>query len=178
MLDLSGGSASVQKFDVGETDSLDNWAQRRGQYVAVANVSAAKYARDNALGVGSNSWMLNPYFGVYTYLPYDGRAWSPYGYYFWSPVIVNRVYYQPAPNVPGLASSGGGLSRPSSQTSGMTAGGFPAELGAPRMHSGPSAGGSMAAPSSGGSSGMPASSGGMSGGSGARSGSGGMGRSR
>ena len=42
MMMLSGESAALQRFDVEETDFLDHWNQQRSEYVAMANVSAAK----------------------------------------------------------------------------------------------------------------------------------------
>ena len=95
-LDLDG-AASVQKFDTEDTDALDNWNQRRSEYVAQANVSAANYARQNGLALMDNSWMWNPYLGMYTFLPCTGLMYSPYGYMFWSPVTVGRIYYNPPP---------------------------------------------------------------------------------
>ena len=47
MLGLGGTIASVEKFDKEDTDSLDNWSKRRGELVAMANVSAAKQVHDS-----------------------------------------------------------------------------------------------------------------------------------
>ena len=47
MLSLGGEVASVEKFDKEDTDSLDNWSKRRGELVAMANVSAAKQVHDS-----------------------------------------------------------------------------------------------------------------------------------
>ena len=33
-------------------------------------------------------WAYNPLFGMYTYLPYDGFGYSPFGYTYYSPVTV------------------------------------------------------------------------------------------
>ncbi|MGO9241398.1 MAG: hypothetical protein ACLQBJ_11370 [Bryobacteraceae bacterium] len=58
------------------------------------------------LGFGGN-WMFNPYFGMYTFLPFGGTAWSPFGYAFYTPITVMPVYanapvVQPVtPGVPG-----------------------------------------------------------------------------
>lgn len=57
-------------------------------------------------GYGGN-WMFNPYFGMYTFLPFYGTAWSPFGYAFYTPITVVPVYanapiQQPVkPGVPG-----------------------------------------------------------------------------
>jgi len=106
MLSLSGDSATVEKFDREETDSLDNWARRRGEEMAVANVSAAKHTYDTYGSVGpGGGWTFNPYFGLWTYLPYSGRYCDPfYGYCYWSPGYVTRLFYNPG----GFYGGGGG----------------------------------------------------------------------
>ncbi len=38
------------------------------------------------------SWMFNPYFGMYTFMPFGGTAWSPFGYAYYTPVTVGQVY--------------------------------------------------------------------------------------
>ena len=37
-------------------------------------------------------WMYNPYFGMFTFLPFYGTAWSPFGYAFYTPITVVPVY--------------------------------------------------------------------------------------
>jgi hypothetical protein len=97
MLGLTGDTASVEKFDRNDTDSLDNWARRRGEVMALANVSAAKSVYNSYSPVSAGGmWSWNPYFGLYTYIPGSGRFCDPYwGYCYWSPYTVNQVYYQP-----------------------------------------------------------------------------------
>jgi hypothetical protein len=110
-LSLSG-DMGIAKFDPKESDALSRWSYRRAEYVAMANVSAAKSLRDGgnyggysngiySAGVGagypclsarSGLWAFNPYFGMYTYIPCSGRYSSPYGFLFWSPLTVGRVY--------------------------------------------------------------------------------------
>ena|SRR5579883_1629354 len=108
---VDGASAAVQKFNDEETDALDRWSRRRGEYLAVANVSAAKSLMDRGgypayaplLGIGyggyaglnncSNAWAFNQWYGMYTYMPCQGVLYSPYGYAFWSPYSVMGAYY-------------------------------------------------------------------------------------
>jgi hypothetical protein len=58
-------------------------------------------------GAYGGNWMFNPYFGMYTFLPFYGTAWSPFGYAFYTPITVVPVYgnmpVQPPvkPGVPG-----------------------------------------------------------------------------
>jgi hypothetical protein len=108
MLALGGAKASVEKFNAEETDALDNWSHRRGEYLAMANASAAKSIRDNNGGAyyspagyyGANnpclnSWAFNQWYGLYTYMPCRGSIYSPYGYRYWSPLTVMNAYYVP-----------------------------------------------------------------------------------
>ncbi|MGO9262485.1 MAG: hypothetical protein ACLQU1_40315 [Bryobacteraceae bacterium] len=125
LIGLTSDTASVEKFDVKDTDSLDHWSRRRGEEIAMANVSAAKRAYDTswsgainpcmgtgpygnygnyggpsyALGngmPGSGVWTYNPWYGMITYMPCNGMLMSPYGYNYWSPYTVGRVYYSPS----------------------------------------------------------------------------------
>jgi len=137
MLDLSGSRAAVEKFDKDDTDSLDNWSQRRAQLMAMANVSAAKNLRDNGGPIYGGLWGWNPYFGMYTFIPGTGRLYSPYGYYFWSPVTVWSVFYNPP--VP-AASWGGGYGAPSYPTMSQTSGGYSGAISAAPSASGASLG--------------------------------------
>jgi hypothetical protein len=104
MLNLADETASVQKFDTKDTDALDRWSERRGEYAALANVSSAKSMLDsgpatwNPYGgmLTSGIWQWNPWYGMMTFVPYTGMLWSPYGYGFWSPVLVTQaLYYGP-----------------------------------------------------------------------------------
>ena len=89
---------AAEKFDSKEGDSLYRWSQNRSESLAVANVSAAKSARDTGYysSSPSGSWFFNPSYGMYTYLP-GGRniAFSPFGYSFYSPYAVYQRFYIP-----------------------------------------------------------------------------------
>jgi hypothetical protein len=169
MLGLGGTIASVEKFNKEDTDSLDNWSRRRGELVAMANVSAAKQVHDSGCAGFSfvtpvstsqpcpadpcaPGWRYNPWFGVITYIPCGGGAWSPYGYRYWSPGMVTRAFYAPPPSFGnrGLGGFGGG---PSYQTMGPTSGGYSGTVAAaPAASSGPSMSSGSSAASSAGSS--------------------------
>ena len=122
MLGLGGTIASVEKFDKEDTDSLDNWSQRRGEMVAMANISAAKQVYDSGcagysygtsfvtpfaaatplstspscvLNPCAPSWRYNQWYGMMTYIPCGAMAWSPYGYQFWTPQTVIQAYNAP-----------------------------------------------------------------------------------
>jgi hypothetical protein len=122
VLNLTGDMA-ISKFDPKDTDALARWSYRRAEYVAMANVSAAKSLRDNGgyagtgfgggypcLNTRSSLWAYNPYFGMYTYVPCDGRYSSPYGFILWSPVTVYRVYAPRPVYNPNWGTNDGGFS--------------------------------------------------------------------
>jgi hypothetical protein len=101
------GMVAVERFNPKDGDALSNWSQRRGEYISMANVSAAKYVNDSGGGWSSNGWYYNPYFGMFTYVPMNGMFYSPYGYAYYSPGYVYRVYQQPGAYV-GRNGFGGG----------------------------------------------------------------------
>ena len=107
------GTVAVEKFDSKDSDSLDRWSQRRAEYVSMANISAAKYVSDSGTSWGYSGWNYNPYFGMYTYLPMAGMFYSPYGYPYFAPTTVYRVYQSPRAYV---GNTGFGTNRPSSVT--------------------------------------------------------------
>ena len=104
---IDSTTASVEKFDKEATDSLDHWARRRAELVAMANASSAKQVHDYGCSTSSNyaavnganspcnnpcnSWRYNPWYGLVTYIPCGANIYSPYGYRYWSP--YNAVSY-------------------------------------------------------------------------------------
>jgi hypothetical protein len=105
---------ATDKFDE-KTTADDNyiWARDRSAVVSAANMSSARMLANNS-GGGSllsggygggyfgaspwassmfgGGWYFNPYFGMYTYMPLNGFAFSPFGYGFYSPGMINSVY--------------------------------------------------------------------------------------
>jgi hypothetical protein len=139
MLNLGGALASVEKFGKEDLDALDRWSARRGELAASANASSAKQVYDsNGRGapcyttnvnpgstvtpcVGTLRW--NPWYGLWTYIPYGGRVCDPFwGYCYYNPSQVYstyyapQVFYQPPPNY-----GGGG---PTYQTAAPTSSGY------------------------------------------------------
>lgn len=118
MVMLSGDSAALQHFDTEDTDFLDHWNRQRSEYVAMANVSAAKSlvgssSSYSSLGWGnggpcSGAWGYNSYYGMMTYIPCSGYLRNPYGYGYWSPFTVMRAYYVPTYAPPSVYGGGGG----------------------------------------------------------------------
>lgn len=89
------GSMVAQKFDRELTDSLDRWSGRRAEYLAMANVYAARSIEDSGVFWGRSGWGWNPYFGMFTFIPASGAYYSPYGFRYWSPQRVYLVYEPP-----------------------------------------------------------------------------------
>lgn len=102
-----GGVLMATKFDTKTGDGLYRWASERAEYVAMANVSAAKSLRDNGSSWGGlgGGWMWNPWFGMFTFVPYAGTYYSPFGYSFYSPGQVLWVYR--AATAPAFGGGGG-----------------------------------------------------------------------
>ncbi len=106
------GALMAENFDPKADDELYRWSDRRSGYLAKANVSSANSLSSGFSRYGSyggfggslwNGWQFNPMFGMYTYVPYDGYLFSPFGYGFWSPYTVWQ-----APYYYGGGSGGGG----------------------------------------------------------------------
>jgi hypothetical protein len=112
------GVLMAENFDrkADDQDALYRWSDRRASYVAQANVASAAAAGNSFTGGGSGyggyglggygsgglgyggyglynpaflgGWAFNPMFGMYTYLPYSGFGYSPFGYTYYSPTTV------------------------------------------------------------------------------------------
>ncbi len=160
-LALDADKLEAKNFDIRETDAFYRWNARRDEYISEANVYAAKSARDNGQGMGfytsnasnpygiggyggAGSWAFNPYFGMYTYMPYSGMFYSPFGYGYFSPFTVGYMYMPGSPfymgNGLGASTLGGLTSRNGNllgSGTGVTKAGAVGSLGAVRGASGP-----------------------------------------
>lgn len=104
----SAGGWTAAKFDDKEGDALFRWAKRRSGYIAMANVSAARTAKDSfSCGSRCGMWAFNPYFGFATYLPYRDTLRNPFGYYFYTPYSVMAVFAPRPVYAPGYGGGGG-----------------------------------------------------------------------
>jgi len=114
-LQFAGGTV-VAKFDPKVGDPLYRWANRRAEYLAMANIASANMARQNygsssmSMYPTSGGWFYNPYFGMMTYLPIgNGMYRSPFGYFYYSPSRVQRYYQSFQQAVAPPVSSAGGF---------------------------------------------------------------------
>jgi hypothetical protein len=108
------GTLMAEKFDAKTGDDLIRWSARRSGYLATANVSAARSMNQNDsmwssyAGGSGGGWAFNPAFGMYTFVPMGGIAYSPFGFNYWSPYTVGSSY----PYYGGYGGYGGGYYYP------------------------------------------------------------------
>lgn len=99
-LTLKGGKVLVagdaglkaQSFDSDTGDALYRWSKRRSSYMAMANVSAASSSAAYS-SYGRSGWIYNPYFSMWTYLPYRDMIYSPFGWTYFTPGTVYMAYW-------------------------------------------------------------------------------------
>lgn len=124
--EVSLGAELVAKgFDTKDTDAFYRWNERRDEYISEANIYAAKSARDHSYGYAFNgytggSWAWNPWFGMFTYMPYNGMYYSPFGYGYFSPGIVSYLYLPGSPYYygGGIRNNGGVITTGGARTAG------------------------------------------------------------
>jgi hypothetical protein len=76
-------------------DDMYRWSSLRSAYLGEANIEMARtyyggtgWAPEPWIGAG---WYWDPWFSAYTWLPGDGLFWSPFGFGFYSPLVVFRA---------------------------------------------------------------------------------------
>jgi hypothetical protein len=149
MVSLDASSNTVEKFDKEATDALDRWARRRSEQLAMANPSSAKQVHDyGCAGMNGNGavmrtnwaavnnpgdpcynpcggWRYNPWYGLVTYIPCNANIYSPYGWRYYNPYNVMRVYYvPPAPVRTNPGYNANNMSWPSYNSMGQTSSGY------------------------------------------------------
>lgn len=92
----ASGKLKAQKFDkkLVEASDLYRWSSLRSSYLSEANVDAARvYVANGWYGPGwiGASWYWDPWFGTYTFIPANGIFYSPFGWGFYSPLVVYRA---------------------------------------------------------------------------------------
>ncbi len=135
-MDFAAAKLEAKSFDPKVTDEFYRWNARRDEYIAQANIVAAKTARDSGMGtgfansaygnglgmgggMGTGSWAFNPWLGMFTYLPYSGTYFSPFGFGYFSPNAVSYLYGPYSPYFAGngypysgtMIGSNGGVAR-------------------------------------------------------------------
>ena len=97
--ELALNNAAVQatefnKKAVTQGDDLYRWSSLRSQYLSEANVSMAQlYFVNGWYGPGwwGPGWYWNPWFAGFTFLPGNGFFYSPFGWGFYSPLVVGSA---------------------------------------------------------------------------------------
>lgn len=98
MMTLSGDHLIAKFEKKSSMDELVQWTDRRASTLAMANLHSAKSV---ANGYGSSSllnqsgWVFNPYYSMYTYVPFNRAYYSYFGYGFYSPGVVYGIYHRP-----------------------------------------------------------------------------------
>jgi hypothetical protein len=87
-----GSLLVAEKFDNKVNDAFYRWASRRAEPLSVASFSGARSIYNTGSIWSTGGWYFNPYFGMFTYIPVRGYYNCPFGYRFYSPVVINRVY--------------------------------------------------------------------------------------
>ena len=96
-LKLSGATqkaASFNKHEVTKNDDLYRWSSLRSEYLSEANVNAAQmYYANGWYGPGwwGPGWYWDPWFSGFTFLPGSGFFYNPFGWGFYSPLMVGRA---------------------------------------------------------------------------------------
>ena len=86
------GPLKAQKFDTKKSeDSLYAWSNLRSEYEAQASMGAARTVVVGAPGWYGPGWYWNPWWNMYGFVPGAGLIYSPFGYPFYSPVVVYRA---------------------------------------------------------------------------------------
>ncbi len=106
------GSLALAKFNRKKPDTLDQWSQRRAQYLAGVNLSTARSLLGRSDAWLCSGWCWNSMFGIVTFVPLSGMYMSPYGYYFVSPREVWRT------SAPAASGGAGGRGNGSTATGG------------------------------------------------------------
>jgi len=82
------------------------------------------------MGGMGGGWMFNPYFGMYTFMPFYDTAWSPFGYAYYTPITVGPVYaYAPRQSVMPVNPRKGGPVAPGRSAPGRITPAFTASSG-------------------------------------------------
>lgn len=96
-LELNNAKFKATSFDkdqVTKSDDLYRWSSLRSQYLSDANVNAAQmYYANGWYGPGwwGPGWYWDPWFSGFTFLPASGYFYNPFGWGFYSPLMVWRA---------------------------------------------------------------------------------------
>jgi hypothetical protein len=106
------GSATPElaKVNKDQADEFDAWCFNRAQTLTAANVAALRRS-GNVYSAFAGGWYYNPFYNCYTFIPFRGRYFSPYGFGFfnnWADCYWYDPYYRPYGYYGNGNNSGGG----------------------------------------------------------------------
>ncbi len=87
----TGRNLQYAKLDKNQLDDFDLWSKRRAEFLVAANSRLSSWGTEMAhLNYGSRflgGWAYNPFYNCYTFVPFSGSFFSPYGFayrnYYW-----------------------------------------------------------------------------------------------
>jgi hypothetical protein len=94
---LTSAKVKARSFDakaVEQNSDLYRWSSLRSEYLSEANVQTARlYYTNGWYGPGwwGPGWYWDPWFAGFTFLPGDGFFYNPFGWGFYSPLVVWRA---------------------------------------------------------------------------------------
>ena len=119
-----GGKLQTAKLDKQSLDSLDLWSKKRAELLVAINDRISPSLLDYPFYDYSYSsrgmWIYNPFFQMFTFLPFGYGFLSPYGFaynYYYYPVYGYGGYYNQ-----GAGGSGKGSSAPTQAGTGKASG--------------------------------------------------------
>lgn len=91
-------ATDFNKKEVANNDDLYRWSSLRSEYLSQANISTAQLYYGNGWwgpgwwgpGWWSAGWYWNPWFAGFTFMPWNGYLYSPFGWGFYSPYWAYR----------------------------------------------------------------------------------------
>jgi len=94
---LNNAKLKARGFDakaVTQNDDLYRWSSLRSEYLSEANVDTARlYYANGWYGPGwwGPGWYWDPWFAGFTFIPGGGFFYNPFGWGFYSPLVVYRA---------------------------------------------------------------------------------------
>ena len=89
-------SSGFNEKELTQNDDLYRWSSLRSEYLSQANVDTARlYYADGWYGPGwwGPGWYWDPWYAGFTFLPGSGFFYNPFGWGFYSPLMVWRAPY-------------------------------------------------------------------------------------
>jgi hypothetical protein len=96
---------ATAKFDAKAVDDLYVWSRDRSSYLSAGNMSSARSLNSSMSngfsGSGwspylysgfSGGWYYNSYLGMYSFMPFAGTVYSPFGFGIYNPVTIGYIY--------------------------------------------------------------------------------------